>query len=290
MHENGFKQTPTNAREGLATLTKGLVTERPEVPWTQDDLVKGAVFNVPVRLYHPDPESHLPVLVYFHGGGHMAGSITVYDSICRKLAIASEHLVVSVDYRLAPECPYPFGLIDGLTVVKNVWTTLNQRNLNYTRQLSIGGDSGGGALCASVAHITQHDTEVDIARQMLVYPSLDYTMSMKSMDENGTGYLLHKDKIEWFFENYFQHNEDRKKASPLFMEVTKNLPQSMIITTEFCPLRDEGIVYVKKLEDSGVSTNHLHFDDMTHAFINMENLVKEQCNTFYREAGAFLKA
>lgn len=290
MHENGFKQTPTNAREGLATLTKGLVTERPEVPWTQDDLVKGAVFNVPVRLYHPDPESHLPVLVYFHGGGHMAGSITVYDSICRKLAIASEHLVVSVDYRLAPECPYPFGLIDGLTVVKNVWTTLNQRNLNYTRQLSIGGDSGGGALCASVAHITQHDTEVDITRQMLVYPSLDYTMSMKSMDENGTGYLLHKDKIEWFFENYFQHNEDRKKASPLFMEVTKNLPQSMIITTEFCPLRDEGIVYVKKLEDSGVSTNHLHFDDMTHAFINMENLVKEQCNTFYREAGAFLKA
>ena len=96
LEESGFKQTPTNAREGLANLTESLVTEKPVIKWIQDDLVESEVFNVPVRIYHPQPESHLPVLLFFHGGGHMSGSITVYDPICRKFALATNHVVVSL--------------------------------------------------------------------------------------------------------------------------------------------------------------------------------------------------
>lgn len=284
----GFKQTPTNAREGLAILTSSMVTDRPEISWVQDDLVDGEQFKVPIRIYHPAPDTARPLLIYFHGGGGMAGSITVYDAICRKLAVTSNHIVISVDYRLAPECPYPCGVEDGISVVKNIWDVLKNRGLRYRQQLSMGGDSGGGALCATVTHTLQHAREVDITKQLLIYPGLDYTLEHQSMEENGTGYLLHKEKIEWFYENYFQSGENRRKVSPLHMEFSPALPESMVVTAEFCPLRDEGYRYVEKLKSSGVTTYHLHFDDMIHAFINLESLVKEQCNRFYKKAGEFL--
>jgi len=288
LEESGFKQTPTNAREGLANLTWTLVTEKPVIKWVQDDLVEGEKFNVSVRIYHPQPESHLPVLLYFHGGGHMSGSITVYDSICRKMALATNHVVVSVDYRLAPECPYPAGINDAITVVKNIWATLDQREVNYIHKLSIAGDSAGGAICATLSHSTQHDINVDIKKQILIYPSLDYTLQSESVELNGKGYLLHKEKIKWFFDNYFQHSENRREVSPLYMEFSGSMPESFVITAEFCPLRDEGFAYIQKLSDAGIRNKHLHFDDMIHAFMNMENLLKDQCAELYRNIDSFL--
>jgi acetyl esterase/lipase len=287
----GFKATPTNAREGLAALTFGLVTERPEIAWVQDDLVASGAcgYAVPVRIYHPAPEAELPVLIYYHGGGHMAGSVSVYDPICRKLAQATGHIVVSVDYRLSPECPYPAGLTDAVQVAKNLWTTLEGRKLNHQRRLAIAGDSGGGALCASVAHLTQFDAGVEIRRQVLIYPSLDYTMSSPSVAENGTGYLLEKERIAWYFDNYFQQCEDRKRASPLFMEYTAALPETLVVTAQFCPLRDEGAAYAAQVKAAGPYVEHLHLDDMIHAFMNMENLAKKACATVYRRTAEFLK-
>lgn len=288
MKENGFRQTPTNVREGLANLTQNLVTEKPVIRWIQDDLVGGDEFDVPVRIYHPRPESHLPVLLYFHGGGHVAGNITVYDPICRKIALASGHVVVSADYRLAPECPYPAGINDALSVVKNIWKTLDRREINYTRQLSIAGDSAGGSICATVSHLTQHDIDVSIRKQVLIYPCLDYTLQSESVSLNAEGYLLQKEQIEWYFDNYFKNRENRRKLSPVYMEFSGNMPESFIITAEFCPLRDDGFAYVRKLNDAGVLSKHLHFDDMIHAFINMENLTKDQCAEVYRNITSFL--
>lgn len=287
---SGFVQTPTNAREGLATLTWSLVKEKPEIRWVQDDLIHGDEFDVPVRIYNTYPESQLPVLLYFHGGGHMSGSVSVYDPICRKLAQATGHIVVSADYRLAPECPYPAGINDALTVVKNIWKTLDRRKLNYLKQLSIAGDSAGGTISATVAHLTQNDPDVDIKKQVLIYPSLDYTFQLESVSENGTGYLLEKDKIEWYMANYFQNNENRKEPSPLYMEFSENLPTSLVITAEFCPLRDEGRAYVEKLKVAGVPATLLHFDDMIHAFVNMEDLTRERCEELYRSIADFLKS
>ena len=286
--ETGFKQTPTNTREGLANLTMQLVTERPEISWVQDDLINAPDYAIPVRIYHPTPESSLPVLIYYHGGGHMGGSVTVYDPICRKIAHAAEHIVVSVDYRLAPECPYPLGVNDANYVVKNIWTTLDELGLNYQRRLSIAGDSAGGALCATVAHISQHDAELDIRRQAMIYPSLDYTLDSDSVEQNAKGYLLEKEKIIWYFDNYFQKGENRKSASPLHMEFTNQLPETLVITAEFCPLRDEGFAYVEKVKSTGLHVEHLHFDNMIHAFMNLENLVKDECETVYRKIGEFL--
>lgn len=286
--ENGFKPTATNAREGLANLTKGLVTDIPDIAWVADDLVMNEQYNVPVRIYHPAPEQKLPVIVYFHGGGHMAGSITVYDPICRKLANATQHIVVSVDYRLAPECRYPAGVNDGYAVVQNIWATLDLREINYLKVLSVVGDSGGGALVASVACRAQFDESVTIKKQVMIYPSLDYTMDSPSMEQNGVGYLLQKGKIGWYFDNYFSATDDRVKASPLYGDITKALPETLVFTAEFCPLRDEGQSYCQKVNEAGGKAELIHFDDMIHTFMNMEDLVKEECEQVYRLIGEFL--
>ena len=285
---DGFKPTPTNAREALANLTKGMVTDIPDIAWCQDDLIQGRGYDVPVRIYHPEPSMELPLLVYFHGGGHMAGSVTVYDPICRKMAHATQHIVVSVDYRLSPECPYPAAVNDAYHAVKEVWLTLKRRQLSFQRRLSIAGDSAGGALCATVAHLAQFDSSIAIHRQAMIYPSLDCTMSFKSLQQNAVGYLLQKDKIAWYFDNYFQHSENRKTVSPLYMEFSQQLPESLVITAEFCPLRDEGFAYIEKIRQVGVEAEHLHFDDMIHAFLNLENLVKEECDTVYLRIAEFL--
>jgi acetyl esterase len=286
--EKGFKPTPTNAREGLANLTFALVTDCPDVAWIQDDIIASDPYAVPVRIYDPQPDTKLPVLVYYHGGGHMAGSISVYDPICRKLALATRHIVVSVDYRRAPECAFPAAVVDACNVARDVWPVLDGRDLPYRGRLSIAGDSGGGALCATVAHKTQFDADIDIRRQVLIYPSLDYTVSMPSVEDNGVGYLLQKDKILWYFDHYFQHMEDRQAASPLHMEITNKFPQTFVVTAEFCPLRDEGRAYVRRVQSAGIDAQNLHFDDMIHAFLNMEDLAKEACETVYQAVGGFL--
>jgi acetyl esterase/lipase len=286
--KKGFKPTPTNAREGLANLTYALVTDRPDVAWIQDDMVPSSPFAVPVRIYDPAPDKRLPVLVFYHGGGHMAGSVTVYDPICRKLALATQHIIVSTDYRLAPECGYPAAVIDACNVAQQVWSVLDSRGLPYKNQLSIAGDSGGGALCATVAHKTQHDVGIDIRRQALIYPSLDYTLSWASVEQNATGYLLQKDKILWYFDHYFQSSENRKAASPLHMELSDTFPETLVITAEFCPLRDEGQAYVQRIQSAGIYAQNLHFDDMIHAFLNMEDLAKGTCETVYQAIGDFL--
>lgn len=290
LEETGFKATPTNAREGLAGMTWTWVKRKTAIAWVQDDLVEGKEFDVPVRIYHPEPERRLPILIYFHGGGHMAGGITVYDPICRRLARETEHIVISVDYRLAPECRYPAGITDAVTVVKNLWSVLETRQLRHSRSLSIGGDSGGGAITATVAHHCRHDEEVAIRRQILIYPSLDYTMRSASIELNGKGYLLQQEKIGWFFNNYFEKGVDRKQASPLYMGLDGRMPESLVITAEFCPLRDEALAYVEKLQAGGLRAENLHFEDMIHAFLNLEDLVKEECDTLYTAIAAFLKA
>ena len=285
----GFKPTPVNMREILALTTRMNVTNIPHIPVVLDDIVPTGGYPVPVRIYHPSPLEKLPVLVYFHGGGHVSGSVSVYDPICRKLAMATRHVVVSAEYRLAPECAYPAGLEDAIGVVRYVWRVLDDRQLNYRHILSIAGDSGGGALCASVSGKPQFESDVDIKRQVLIYPSVDYTLSMPSVKEFARGFLLEESKIFWYFNNYFQHGEDYREASPLFWKFTKNLPETFVITAGFCPLRDEGKAYAQKVRDAGVYSVELEMEDMIHAFVNMENIVPDACRKLYAEIAAFMQ-
>ncbi|MGC3872150.1 alpha/beta hydrolase [Halomonas sp. GXIMD04776] len=282
--------SPISAREALAYVTMTLVTRRPELPWVGDVMIDADGYPVPVRVYDPVPETPKPVCVYLHGGGHVAGGVTVYDSICRKLAEASGHLVVSVEYRLAPECPYPLAVDDTLAVLKHLWPALEAKQRNVIKSLTVAGDSAGGALAATVSARLQDDDSIPLHRQILIYPSLDYTLSYPSVQELGQGYFLEEARIRWYFDNYFRQGGDRRKASALFMPMTKALPDTLVITAGFCPLRDEGLAYVEHLKEVGVTHRHHHFPDMLHAFLNMEDLVAEECDEAYRVMAEFLKA
>jgi acetyl esterase/lipase len=290
LERQGFVDTPESAREGLARLTAGLVSESPDLACVTDAQADGPAGAIPLRIYQPDPDKARPLLVYLHGGGHMAGSIEVYDPICRKLALATGRVVVSVDYRLAPEHPYPAGLDDAEATLRQVFGLLEARGISFQRRLALGGDSGGGAMSATLAHRLQDDPEVDIEQQLLIYPSLDYTMRHASIEENGRGYLLHSDKICWYFDQYLQHGEDREAVSPLHMEFTSGLPETMLVTAGYDPLRDEGLAYLERLAKTGIAHRHLHFDEQIHAFLNLEDVTAAACREFYRSAGEFLRA
>ncbi len=288
LESEGFENTPETARAGLARLTETLIDDIPDIAFSADLQAEGAGGKIPILVYHPDPGIPLPVLLYLHGGGHMAGSIEVYEPICRKLALATQRLVVSVDYRLAPEYPYPAGLQDAGAVLRQLFEILKAGGISFEPRLAIGGDSGGGAMTATLVHRLQADPEVDIEKQLLIYPSLDYTMQQRSVAENGRGYLLHADRMRWYFDHYLQAGEDRRTVSPLFMEFTPRLPATLLVTAAYDPLCDEGFAYVKRLRETGVEHRHLHFADQVHAFVNMEKVTGAACREFYRVAGEFL--
>lgn len=285
---SGTSLTPIAVREGLAYLTASLVTSKPSLPWIGDAMVSGGEYSVPVRIYDPDPTQAKPVCLYLHGGGHLAGSVSVYDPVCRKLAAASGQLVVSLEYRLAPECPYPCALNDAISVVRHIRPVLEEKQRLITDQLNIAGDSGGGALAASVCAALQSEQPHPISRQLLIYPNLDYTLAHPSVEQLSEGYLLEKARILWYYEQYFQHNEDRVAASPLHMPMSAQLPPTFIITAGYCPLKDEAAVYLQRLDALGVETEHLAFDNLLHAFLNMEDLVPDACAQSYQAMAAFL--
>lgn len=282
----GVQATPATVREGLATMTATLVSQSPTLPWVADTEV-GAV---PVRLYDPAPQQEKNLCLFFHGGGHLAGSVEVYDPICRKLAAASGQLVVSVEYRLSPEHPWPQGLNDCLEVTRHIWPVLERQQRRVRRRLFLAGDSGGGAYAASISAQAQQDPQLNIDGQILIYPSLDYTLSQPSVTENGRGYLLERPRIEWYFDHYFQHGEDRRAASPLYLPITAGLPPTLMITAGFCPLRDEGLAYLEKLRAAGVPCQHRHYPDMIHAYLNLEDLVPEACADTYQTIARFMQS
>lgn len=288
-YAQGNVLTPQIAREGLAALTRTYVTNSPELSLIIDDAVDSGAAPVPVRVYHPDRYASLELAVFFHGGGHMAGSVEVYDPICRKIAESTRRVVLSVDYRLAPEYPYPAGLDDGANVLDGCLGMLDRLGLNYLPRVALVGDSAGGAMSATLAHRYQNVAGPELDKLVLIYPSLDYTMSCPSIDRLATGYLLETNKIKWYFDHYFANKEDLRAVSPLFMDLTEHFPETLVITAGLCPLSDEGLRYVSRLKDHNIGVHHLHIDDMVHAFLNLENIVPESCEICYREIGTFLR-
>lgn len=285
---SGFKATPVTAREGLANLTKAYVTDTPDVAVIYNDYVVGGEYNVPVRIYHPVPSEKLPVMVFFHGGGHMAGSVTVYDPICRKIATEAKVIVVAAEYRLAPENPFPAGLQDAYSVARNVWGVLKERNLAHKETLIVSGDSGGAALAASISNDVLKQRDFNIDALILIYPSLDYTMSQPSMEFFGKKLFLEKSRIAWYFEHYFPVGTDRTAASPLWGDFSR-MPKTLLFTAGKDPLHDEGVLYVKKLIENNISVEHKDFPDILHAYLNMENLNPEEAAETYQIIGAFIK-
>jgi acetyl esterase/lipase len=277
--------SPQLVRGNLDKLA-ALIGKGPELSFVEDRILTVEEHSIPLRVYSPEPQKKLPVVIHYHGGGHMCGNIELYDTICRKVAVQSRCIVISVEYRLAPEHPYPAGIDDCRDVLVNYTDTLT--GLNFSDVLYIMGDSAGGAICTTLAMFSQQDKRLRIDKQILIYPSVDYTCQQPSFTENGSGFLLERDKIAWYFEQYFQANENAKHASPLFGEISKILPETLIITAGCDPLRDEGLAYAKALQAVGVVVHHHQFDGLTHAYMLLDALVEDECKQTYQLIADFI--
>lgn len=278
-----------SSRAGLAALTKANVsTSEPMAAIINADVDTGER-RIPVRIYRPALTGEPKVVVFIHGGGHLSGSVEVYDPVARHLAMATGNIVVSVDYRLAPENPYPAGLSDAKAVIENIWSLLDSQHIPYARQLTLIGDSGGGAFSAALAAYFSREQPGFIHRLVLIYPSLDYTLNWPSVQENGAGKLLDESKIRWYFQQYFRNEEDRKQTSPLYLPLSQDFPPTLVVSGGLDPLRDENFAFVARLQAEGIPVQHVHFPGMTHAYLMLEDKVPQEAKATYLAIGDFVR-
>lgn len=278
-----------SSRAGLAALTKANVSTSEPMAAIINTEVDTGERRIPVRIYRPALTGEPKVVVFIHGGGHLSGSVEVYDPVARHLALATGNIVVSVDYRLAPENPYPAGLSDTKAVIENVWSLLESQHIPYTRQLTLIGDSGGGAFSATLAAYFSREQPGFIHRLVLIYPSLDYTLSWPSVQENGAGKLLDESKIRWYFQQYFRNGEDRKQTSPLYLPLSQDFPPTLVVSGGLDPLRDENFAFVARLQAEGIPVQHVHFPGMTHAYLMLEDKVPQEAKATYLAIGDFVR-
>ena len=278
-----------SSRAGLAALTKANVSTSEPMAAIINTEVDTGERRIPVRIYRPALTGEPKVVVFIHGGGHLSGSVEVYDPVARHLAMATGNIVVSVDYRLAPENPYPAGLSDAKAVIENVWSLLESQHIPYTRQLTLIGDSGGGAFSATLAAYFSREQPGFIHRLVLIYPSLDYTLNWPSVQENGTGKLLDESKVRWYFQQYFRNEEDRKQTSPLYLPLSQDFPPTLVVSGGLDPLRDENFAFVARLQAEGIPVQHVHFPGMTHAYLMLEDKVPQEAKATYLAIGDFVR-
>ena len=269
------EMTPQAMREAYAMLNA--TGSKAEMVSVTDRTVPGPGGDIPVRVYVPTTEPGPgPVLVYFHGGGWVIGDLETHDSTVRALASGSGATVVSVDYRLAPEHPFPAPLDDCLAAVR--WVADHGAEIDVDpARLAVAGDSAGGNLAAAVA-LALRDTGPALRAQVLVYPVTDGTLGEPSMDENGDGYFLTKATMAWFWDHYTGAGDRTDPlASPLHApdEALAGLAPALVITAEFDPLRDEGEAYASRLAAAGADVTTSRYDGMIHGFFSMGDFVPE---------------
>lgn len=235
-----------------------------------DRTIPGPHGEIPIRIYTPSGDGPFPCLVYFHGGGWVLGDLEMVNAACRTLAARTNCVVVSVDYRLAPEYKYPIPFDDCFAATKWVAEHGDQLGIDSTR-IAVGGDSAGGNLAAAVSLRARDEDGPALVMQLLIYPVTDHRFDTGSYSSNGEKYLLTTDMMKWFWDHYLSSEADGELAyvSPLRAGDLSNLPPATVFTAEFDPLRDEGEKYASNLVDSGVNVNHTRFDGQIHGFFSM---------------------
>ncbi len=232
--------------------------------------VPGPAGQIPVRIYTPVGTAPFPVLVYFHGGGWVIGNLDTHDGICRSLANRVGCLVVSVDYRLAPEHTFPAAPEDCYAATR--WLAEHAGSLGGDKgRIAVGGDSAGGNLAAVVALMARDRGGPKLAFQLLVYPATDTDFETRSYRENSEGYFLTRADMVWFWNHYAPRDEDRRNpyAAPLRAASLRGLPPALVITAEFDPLCDDGNAYAARLREDGVPVRLSQQDGLIHGFFQM---------------------
>ena len=284
------EMTVPNARAATAGFL-ALQGEPVEVASVLDRTVPGPAGEIPVRVYTPAGEGPLPVVVYFHGGGWVIGDLEVVDQPCRQLASAAGAIVVSVDYRLAPEHRYPAAFDDSYAAT--VWVGAHAAEIGGDpARLAVAGDSAGGNLAAAVALAARDRGGPELAAQLLIYPVTDFNFGTASYQDNREGYLLTKGSMQWFWAHYLgaQDLDKDPYACPLRADSLVGLPPAYVATSEYDPLRDEGEAYARRLEEAGVAVTAKRFDGLLHGFFWMLAAVPSAAGVLDDMAGVLRKA
>jgi acetyl esterase len=227
--------------------------------------------GVPVGIYRPSDDPNLPVVMYFHGGGWTIGTVAEFDPVLRQVANATQAIVVSPDYRLAPEHPFPAPLDDCWTALNWVAKNAAQFGGDATR-LAVMGDSAGGNISAVCALRARDAGFPDLAMQVLVYPVTDHDFTTPSYRENGEGFLLTEARMRWFFDCYTAGGgigADDWRISPLRAPDVSGVAPAFVITAGYDPLRDEGEAYARRLAAAGVRATSYRYDGMIHGFFGL---------------------
>ena len=230
---------------------------------------------IPLRYYRPaSTAKRLPILLYLHGGGWVLGNLNSVDSVCRALANGSQHIIVSVDYRLAPEHPFPAGVDDAYAALN--WVTAQAAALGGDPdRIAVGGDSAGGNFAAVLSLRAREERGPRIAYQLLLYPATDFQMKSASQRSFADGYLLTRANQQWFHRHYlggFKELTDWR-LSPAYAADLAGLPPAFVLTAEFDPLRDEGEDYALKLIRAGVPVSAWRVPGQIHGFITMGRVI-----------------
>jgi acetyl esterase len=271
------RQQPTPTDAVMALMKKKGIDTTPEpVGDVNNRSVPGPAGSIPVRVYTPKGEGPFPVLVYFHGGGWVIATLDTYDASCRALTNMANCVVVSVDYRQAPENKWPAAHEDAYAATQ--WVMKNAREVQGDpRQVAVGGESAGGNLAAAVCLMAKDRRGMMPVHQMLVYPIADYRFDTPSYQANAQAKPLNKAMMMWFFDKYLNRPADgnNKYVSPLRASQSdlRGLPPATVITAEIDPLMSEGKAYAEKLKSAGVDVAYRNFDGVAHEFFGMGPVV-----------------
>lgn len=259
------QQTPAEARAGFRTLTVDMRQPESVVPVraVEETTVGGAEGDLAARVYRPEADGPVPTVVMFHGGGFVIGDLDTHDNMARTICAGTGSVVVSVDYRLAPEHPFPAAPMDAVAATLDVMERRAQ--LGGSDLVAVAGDSAGANLSAVVAQQVP-----EVAAQLLLYPVTDMGGQYPSHEENGTGYFLDMPTMLWFGAQYVPEGTEPTdpRLSPLHGDLTQVAP-AVVATAGFDPLRDEGDAYAKALEAAGVRVVHRTYPAMIHGFMDM---------------------
>lgn len=240
----------------------------------EEFILSGEGHDIPIRVYTPSGQGPFPVLIYCHGGGWVFGDLDSSDNLCRYFSRHASIIVVSIGYRLAPEHKYPSAFQDVIESVK--WTFRNHERLNGDlKRIAIGGESSGGNLAAAASLYFRDSENYHLSLQFLITPVLDNNFNTRSYRENHQ-YNLTNEKMRWFWGHYLTDSREGSEVyvSPLKAPSLKKMPDTLLITAEFDPLREEAIEFGDRLRTAGVDVEYLHYEDMVHSFINMTGTVE----------------
>ena len=238
--------------------------------------ISGRHGEIPIRLYYPNEQKSLPLIVFFHGGGWVYGNFDTHNCLCRRLARDTGAIVLPVCYRLAPFSKYPTALLDCYDAL--LWAVENATSISADPQkIVVMGDSAGGNLATAVCLMARDEGDRGIARQVLLYPVLSGKLDQPSADENADAPVLTKLRMQCFIDYYARNEADilQPYFSPLLAEDLSDLPPALIITAQYDPLHDQGVMYTKRLQEAKVPVKLLDYDHTIHGFVSFPTFCKE---------------